>query len=203
MRYKQIMTENVGDDPQTNARINEVLKNHDPDTQARLHDALEGLKSAGPRGLEVNEWAKYVRSINGDEFSMKDLLTIAVKEFPFVVRRIGDKRYGWVSSAQTDDVPDDIMGPVAAQVGLAYDIRAFMQRKGQFTEDELTAEVRHRTHMAEPPARQLAMHMLAQFAGLVQRTGPGRWVYVPEKTQSTADHMAAFKDMVRKKPGPG
>jgi hypothetical protein len=109
----------VSDNPATNREIDQVLARHSPDEQTKTLDALESIKYAGADGLSVNAWADHLKSLYPD-LQVGPLLASIVKEFPFCIKRLAPKRYGWVESDPDAEEPVDsaLRYAMQSQVGL-------------------------------------------------------------------------------------
>lgn len=199
---KKKIKESVSDRPSINLRIERVLDTLDKETQTRVLDALEILKSAGASGLSVPDWAAKIKQIHSDqEFSMGDLLKMTVKSFPFAVKRIADKTYGWDDSDRSvkDDLSPEAQSVMQSQLSLAKVAMDAMQSLGTFTVRSLATEMQRATGYPATVLMQYAEHIINQFEGdTIEKVSAGEYRIKAKAQKTASDHVQALKDLMRR-----
>jgi hypothetical protein len=193
-------SESISSRASINHRIERQLKSFNPTEQMRLLDALEAIKDAGESGLAPRAWAERIRALYPDgEFSVADLLKLAVKRFPFVIQRVGEGIYAW--REQDSDVmePDpNLATAMRGQVQLASMTMQIMKQLGEFTADDLAAAISRFTGMTPDHAANYAEHYISQFLGhTVQSVGDGVYRMHAEQPRTAEQHVQALKDLLR------
>lgn len=197
---RKSVTESIADSPTMNHRIERALKNLAPADQTRTLDALEAVKNAGTNGITPSAWAAAVKSLHpDDDFNMPELLKSTVRNFGFVVKRIGDKLYAWSEEDTNDDDYDpDTVAAVRGQVGLSKMAVQAMKDLGEFDKNDLGKSISSMTGMPIEAATEYADHVMGQFiGGMLEKIAPGRYRVKAEEPKTAADHMAMFRDMLK------
>jgi hypothetical protein len=194
--------ESVSDRPSINLRIERVLNTLDKETQTRVLDALEILKSAGASGLSVSDWAAKIKQIHNDqEFSMSDLLKMTVKSFPFAVKRIADKTYGWDDSDRSvkNELSPEAQSVMQSQLSLAKVAMDAMQSLGTFTVSSLAMKMEDDTGYPIGILLDYAKHIIAQFEGdTIEKISTNEYRIKPKTQKNASDHVQALKDLMRR-----
>lgn len=199
MQMKKV-TESIADSPTMNHRIERALKALAPADQTRTLDALEALKNAGPTGISPSAWATAVKSLHPDEgYNISDLLKSTVRNFSFVVKRIGDKLYAWSEKDEGNDGYDpQTVAAVKSQVDLSKIALDAMKELGEFSLEDLGKVISLKTGMPSDAAIEYANHVMGQFiGGMLQQVSPGRYRVQADEPKTAADHMAMFRDMLK------
>jgi hypothetical protein len=197
---KHTIIESISDKPSINAQIEKLLAKHDPAAQTRLLDALEALKNAGPDGLSPTDWAAAVKLLHSEgDYSMKDLLTTAAKEFKCCVRRIGAGMYAWDDSdRELGDLPPGLDAAMHGSIQLSDIGMKAMEELGEFTIGELAAKISAKTGMPQQQAAAFAEHLVQQFmGGTITSTGDGKFKVNVEQPKTSANHMDDLKSLLR------
>jgi hypothetical protein len=135
---KRPLFESVTPDPALNADIERRLVTFPGEMQTQILDALEALQTGNE--LSASEWMRAVRQLHPDA-DVGKVLTTVVREFDCCVKKLGDKRYGFVASRAVDDGIENMdpatKSAISMQVGLTYDALEAMGEKDSFTRDDL------------------------------------------------------------------
>jgi len=199
MRRKNV-TESIADTPSMNHRIEQVLKGIAPAEQTKTLDALEAVKNAGAAGISPAAWANAVKSLYPDEdFSMSDLLKSTVRNFGFVIKRIGDKLYAWSEEDSTDgDYDPETVAAVKSQIDLGKMAIQTMKDLGEFDKNDLGKAIASKTGMPIDAATEYADHVMNQFiGGMLEKIGAGRYRVKVDEPKSAEDHVEDLRKMLR------
>jgi len=194
------LQEILADKPSLNAEINQLLRQFDRDEHTQVVDALDAVKMAGPQGLPVAEWAAQLRLMHPEISDPMGLLKRVAKAFAVVIKRVGDRRYGWDESGQ-DTGQDDphVAQMLQSQVGLASLGMDLMRTLGQFSLDQLADRMAARSGMPPAAARHYAQHLIDQWLGsMVLKLGDDRYSFKPETHKTAGQHVSDIKDLLRK-----
>lgn len=199
MRRKTV-TESIADTPSMNHRIERVLKGLAPADQTKTLDALEAVKNAGPSGISPAAWATAVKSLYPDEdFNMSELLKSTVRNFGFVIKRIGDKLYAWTEKDGGDDSYDpETVAAVQDQIDLGKMAIRAMNDLEEFDKDELGRSIAAMTGMPLDAAVEYAEHVMGQFiGGMLEKVGLGRYRIKADDPKTPDDHVEDLKKLLK------
>ena len=130
---------------------------------------------------------------------MSDLLKSTVRNFGFVIKRIGDKLYAWSEEDSTDgDYDPDTVAAVKSQIDLGKMAIQTMKDLGEFDKNDLGKAIASKTGMPIDAATEYADHVMNQFiGGMLEKIGAGRYRVKVDEPKSAEDHVEDLRKMLR------
>jgi hypothetical protein len=150
------INESISNNPNINAQIEKVLDGFSHIDQTHILDALEILQDAGQIGLSPTQWSESMKKLYPEnDFSVIEILKTTVKQFPFCVKRTGDKNYIW-----SDTISPETKDAVSKQVKMTYAGLDLMKQLGTFTIADLATKLATRFQMPTELANKFADHLV-------------------------------------------
>jgi hypothetical protein len=192
IKDNSIINEAISNNPNINAQIEKVLNKFSHIDQTHILDALEILQDAGTNGVSPAQWAETMKKLYpGNDFSVMDTLKNTVKQFPFCVKRTGEKNYVW-----DDTIRPEVKDAVSSQVKMTYAGLELMKQLGTFTIDELATKLATRFQMPVELANKFADHLVhSTGSNSVAEIGDGKFRVIQDKPVN--DYSDQIADILR------
>lgn len=197
---KRTLKESVADKAVVNKKIEKVLKNFSPAEQTRYLDALEAVKNAGPNGISPVDWGKAIVDLHPtNDYNLTELLKSTVKNFGFVVKRIGEKLYAWIESDDENlNVDPATADAISKQLVLGKTAVRIMKELGEFSKEEFGNAIADHTGLPLAQAVFYAEHIMNQFmGGMIEKVGQDRYKVKIEEPKTSDDHINDLKKLLR------